>query len=649
MPSNPGNCTGADSQSWRSVLAERFGFAAFKPGQEEVIGHLLGGRSAAAVFPTGGGKSLCYQIPALMLPGLTLVVSPLIALMKDQIDALAARGIAARRLDSTLDLDEYRTVMDEVRSGRLRLLYVAPERFVNERFCQAIQRARISLFAVDEAHCISEWGHNFRPDYLRLAQFAKSCRAERVLALTATATPKVLSDMCRFFEIDPQCAIRTGFYRPNLTLLGTPATVERRDAAFFDVLRQRPPGSTIVYVTLQRTAEKLAERLQTAGFPARPYHAGMEDADRADIQNWFLASERGIVVATIAFGMGIDKADVRYVYHYNPPKSLENYAQEVGRAGRDGRPSVCEMFCCPDDLNVLENFVYGDTPTRPAVEMLLGKVLAAGADFDVSVHELSSECDIRFTVVRTLLTYLELLGHLESGTPFYATYQFKPLASSAEILARFEGERRDFLAKLFAQARKAKIWFEIDVDRAAEATGATRDRVIRALDYLAEQGLMELKTAGVRHRYRAVRRPDDPRALLQTLYDRIMLRETREIERLRQVAQWVEHDGCQVAALGAHFGDPREEQCGHCSWCLSGGKRSRLPPRPAPQIDAAVWSQAAFLRRQETALREPRSFARFLCGVSSPGLSRAKLPNHPLFGALGDVPFPAVMQKAEEE
>ena len=174
----------------------------------------------------------------------------------------------------------------------------------------------------------------------------------------------------------------------------------------------------------------------------------------------------------------------------------------------------------------------------------------------MSIYELSGTCDIRPTVVRTLLTYLELLGHLESGTPFYATYQFKPLASSAEILARFEGERRDFLAKLFSQARKAKIWFEIDVDRAAEAIGATRDRVIRALDYLAEQGLMELKTTGVRHRFRVKRRPDDPRALLQTLYDRLLQRETREIERLRQVAGWVEHDGCQVAALGAPFRRP---------------------------------------------------------------------------------------------
>ena len=240
------------------TLRQYFGFTDFKPGQREVIGHLLAGKSAAAVFPTGGGKSLCYQLPALVLPGLTLVVSPLIALMKDQIDALAARGIAARRLDSTLDLNEYRTAMDEVRSGHLRLWYVAPERFVNERFCEVIQRTAISLFAVDEAHCISEWGHNFRPDYLRLARFAQLCHAQRVLALTATATPQVLADICRFFRIGPASAVRTGFYRPNLTLLGTPVTADQRDAQLFAALAEREPGPTIVYVTLQRTAEELA-------------------------------------------------------------------------------------------------------------------------------------------------------------------------------------------------------------------------------------------------------------------------------------------------------------------------------------------------------------------------------------------------------
>src|SRR5438874_13406196 len=211
------------------VLQEVFGFAHFRPGQAGVIAHVLAGRSTAAVFPTGAGKSLCYQLPALILPGLTIVVSPLIALMKDQIDQLRKRGIAAERMDSTLTADESRAVYSAVQNNELRLLYVAPERFNNERFREMIGRIRVSLFAVDEAHCISEWGHNFRPDYLKLAGFARRCNAERVLALTATATPRVLDDICAGFAIAPECAVRTGFYRPNLTLLATAVSASDRD------------------------------------------------------------------------------------------------------------------------------------------------------------------------------------------------------------------------------------------------------------------------------------------------------------------------------------------------------------------------------------------------------------------------------------
>lgn len=332
-------------------LRTYFGFDRFLPGQEEVIGHLLSGRSAAAVFPTGGGKSVCYQLPALLLEGVTLVISPLIALMKDQIDSLSRRGIAAARLDSTLTADEYAETVRQARTGKLRLLYVAPERFQNERFRQAIEQLHVALFAVDEAHCISEWGHNFRPDYLKLVEFARRCRAERLLALTATATPQVLDEVRRAFGIEPQCAVRNSAYRPNLTLLTTPVDSADHESLLIRRLRERPAGPTIIYVTLQRTAEELAAKLSSSGFAARAYHAGLENEDRTTVQNWFMASTSGIVVATIAFGMGIDKADIRYVYHFNPPKSLENYAQEIGRAGRDGRPGVCEVLFCPDDLN----------------------------------------------------------------------------------------------------------------------------------------------------------------------------------------------------------------------------------------------------------------------------------------------------------
>jgi len=635
--------------STHDILRDKFGFDAFRPGQPEVIDHLLAGRSASAVFPTGGGKSLCYQLPALALPGLTLVVSPLIALMKDQIDRLKKRGIAAERLDSTLNADQNRALMAALRAGELKMLYVAPERFVNERFREAMQRVRVSLFAVDEAHCISEWGHNFRPDYLKLAQFAKLFHAERVLALTATATPQVLKDICRGFGIAPECAVRTGFYRPNLTVLTTPIAAADRDAALVQRLTSRPLGSTIVYVTLQRTAEEVAAMLAAAGFQARPYHAGMEDDVRAAVQDWFSASDNALVVATIAFGMGIDKANIRYVYHYNLPKSLENFAQEIGRSGRDGEPATCEMFVCPDDLNVLENFVYGDTPSLEAIRSLVDEVYSLGDEFDVSLYELGAHHDIRLIVTRTLLTYLELDGYLQEGTPFYSTYQFRPLATSAEILAKFEGERRDFLTRLLRCAAKAKIWFTIDLDEAVTKTGSPRERVVRALDYLGEHGLLELKVEGVRHRFCRMRRPPANLAeLAAPLHMRMVERESREIARLNQVLALAAHHGCQVSRLGEHFGEPLDQPCGHCSWCLNGHTAATLIPRPAAAIDEDIWSQASALRAQQSdPLNDPRAFTRFLCGLTSPKLSRGKFTSLSLFGSLGHIPFAEVFRRAE--
>jgi ATP-dependent DNA helicase RecQ len=642
----------ANLEAARAALQETFGYGEFRPGQEEVIRHLLAGRSAAAVFPTGGGKSLCYQIPALLLPGLTLVVSPLIALMKDQIDQLTRRGVAAGRLDSTLTGDEVRALMESIRKGTLRLLYCAPERFNNERFRQAISRVRVSLFAVDEAHCVSEWGHNFRPDYLKLAGFGKLCGAERTLALTATATPQVLEDICCSFDIAPDCAVRTGFHRENLTLRTTPVLAADRDALLLERLSSDAmPGPAIVYVTQQKTAEDVAAALMRAGVPALAYHAGMEDDERARVQDWFLGSTEAVVVATIAFGMGIDKADIRKVIHYNLPKSLENLAQEIGRAGRDGRPALCESLICTDDLLALQNFAYGDTPDLGAVRSLLeefARSAEGSGEMELSLYDLAGRHDIRLLVMRTLLTYLELAGYLEAGTPIYAEYELRPLVSFEEILNRFQGERRQFLRGIFQQARKAKIWSHLDLETAAQALGATRDRLVRALDYLAEQNLLEVRAAGLRHPYRWLRRPTDLEEIAQSLHQRTLERETREIARLDQVLTLATHDGCQTAFLAAHFGELLSHPCGHCSWCENGGKPAKLFPATTVHLDEVSLRRASSLRREIPDLSNPRAFTRFLTGLPSPRQTRGKLKSHPLFGAFAHVPFAEVLQRVEE-
>jgi ATP-dependent DNA helicase RecQ len=406
-----------------------------------------------------------------------------------------------------------------------------------------------------------------------------------------------------------------------------------------------------VYVTLQKTAEEVAGRLSAAGVPAKAYHAGMDDAARVAVQDWFMQSDGGVIVATIAFGMGVDKRNIRYIDHYNPPKSLENYSQEIGRAGRDGQPSTCELYFCPDDLNVLENFIFGDTPTRESIEGVVREVFALPEAFDVSAYELSAANDIRLLVVRTLLTYLELDGYLEGGTPFYSQYKFKAKATSAEILARFEGERREFLAGIFRQTTKGRTWLTINVDAAARSLNSDRDRIVRALDYLGEQQLLELSAEGVRLRYRRLRSPDNLATLAGQLHDRAMAREAAELKRLHQVQQLVEHDGCQVSLLGAHFGEPLKEPCGHCSWC-----KVRKPARHIAsdgttansKLDPGLWSQiSALIREKREVLPGPIPVTRFLCGVTSPHLSRAKLIGHPLFGKLSDQPFPQVLKAVQ--
>ena len=630
------------------TLRTVFGFSAFREGQEAVVNRLLDGRSVVAIFPTGAGKSMCYQLPALMLDGLTLVISPLIALMKDQIDFLVGKGIPAARLDSSVEAAEARQTYADLYSGKLKLLYVAPERLGSERFLQTLRRANLSMLAVDEAHCISEWGHNFRPDYLKLAKLAGELNVGRVLALTATATPAVADQIAAAFNVAGGDVVRTDFHRPNLNLRVSPVSADERVALLRERVTSRPRGPTIVYVTLQRTAEDVARALaDDAGPPARCYHAGLGAEERHAVQDWFMASADAIVVATIAFGMGIDKSDIRYVYHYNLPKTLENYAQEIGRAGRDGNASTCELLACGDDVTVLENFTFGDTPTRPAVASLLREVLGLGEVFDVSTYELSGTHDIRPLVVETVLTYLELDGIIETTGPFYSEYKFQPARSSAEILARFDERRVRFLKQIFAQAEKGRTWFKLDVLRVAAATGEPREKVVAALNYLEEQGDLVLQVAGVRQGYRLKQAVDDFDALADTLAARFADREQRDEQRLRQVTDFAEYPGCRTRFLLRYFGEDLPSDCGHCDTCegVRAGEVPRSPARPLTDRDAAMLRELRSERHN--ALASPRQVARFLCGLPSPLASRERLGRHKWFGALAHVPFRDVLAFAE--
>ncbi len=620
------------------ILHERFGHKGFRDGQEPVIRALLEGRSALAVFPTGGGKSLCYQLPAVLLDGLTLVISPLIALMKDQVDALTAKGIAAARLDSTLDVDELAHVYARLEAGSLKLLYVAPERLANENFRLRLKALPIQLVAIDEAHCISEWGHNFRPEYLKLAKLCRTLKIPRVLALTATATPRVAQEIRRHFRIAAADHVQLSFHRSNLDLRVTPCAAAERKALLLDRIRALE-GPVVVYVTRQETAEEVATWLARNGLSTQAYHAGLADDFRAEAQRAFMAGETRIMVATIAFGMGIDKADIRGVIHYNLPKSLENHTQEIGRAGRDGKPAVCELLACGDDLTVLENFIYADTPTRGALGNLLDRVLRLGGTFDVSAYDLSVTCDIRPTVVATVLTYLEIDRIIEATGSYYAGYRAKLLRTVDQIGAGRKPAERRFLLGLLESGKRGRGWLAFEPAALVADLGVTRQKIVTALGELQAAGDLVLEHSGLRLGYRMLNMPGDLRDLTDKMFTVFERRERADLQRLRQVLALAGHRGCLTAYLTAHFGETLTEPCGHCERCRGVPAHAvKRPPARRPADDE--WQALrALADERHAALATPRQLARFLCGLTSPASTRARLTRHAAFGLLADLPF----------
>ncbi|CAD5105863.1 RecQ family ATP-dependent DNA helicase [Zestomonas carbonaria] len=632
-----------------TTLERVFGYRQFRPGQEAAVGAVLAGRSAAAIFPTGSGKSLCYQLPALHLPHLTLVVSPLLALMQDQLAFLARHGIAAASIDSAQSREEGAEVMARARAGELKILMISVERLKNERFRNFIAQVPISLLVVDEAHCISEWGHNFRPDYLKLPDYQRQFGIPQVLLLTATATPEVIADMRVKFAIAETDVITTGFYRPNLNLLVEPVAGRDKQRRLVDWLGARPGQPSIVYVTQQKTAEQVAEHLERNGIPASAYHAGMAHEQREAIQRSFMDGRLSCIVATIAFGMGIDKADIRNVVHFDLPKSVENYSQEIGRAGRDGLPSDCLVLANRDGLNVLENFVYGDTPERDGIRAVLDELLGGVRDgqWELMLTALADHSNIRQLPLKTLLVQLELRGIIAPRYAYFAEYRFKYLIDPEELVARFEGERREFIAAIVATSQRARTWCTVDFDALYRQHHAERGRVVKALDWLQEKGWIELESKQMTEVYALLDTRFDPDALADELHAYFKRHEASEIARIQAMLALFASDQCLSRRLAVYFGDEQApERCGHCSVCH--GQVAHLPPVPAlPPLagrDVAALCGAFEQRHREQKGAEPSAecLTRFLCGITTPLFTRLKARQVPGFAALEDYPYAEV-------
>ena len=556
------------------VLKEIFGFDSFRPGQEEAIRAVLEGRDTLAVMPTGGGKSLCYQVPALMQESLTVIVSPLISLMKDQVDSLIQSSVAeAATLHSGLSPEERWEVERRVRTGAVKMLYVAPERLRSLEFVLSLRRAGVGLFVVDEAHCISEWGHNFRPDYLFLPRAVRDLGSPPILALTATATPRVRDDILRSLKMRSPKLVVTSFNRPNLTYRVLSAKEKKHKLPLIlDVIRNSPPPG-IVYATTRKESEELATSLRRSGLDAAAYHAGMGAAERSDVQERFMTDELSVVVATVAFGMGVDKPNVRFVIHSSVPGSLPAYMQESGRAGRDGEKAQCVILYRSADLGRRKRLVTLGTAGEEEVGSFFRALsgMENGGRANVPPSALSVLGGVDPEVAGIVLGSLEESGLIHRGYDLWAEVEVRGLSEEREGLREevaavhtaLPGSGTIGLPEL---ARRAGV-------RPAVAQGALYRMMVDGTAEIIPRGSIvdvRLRTQSLDTRSR------------RAIAARLKNHSAAAYAQIRDVEAYANLTTCRREYLLRHFGDTEEvAPCAGCDVCLGDADEIGKPPATA--------------------------------------------------------------------
>ena len=555
------------------LLKIHYGYQSFRPGQEKVIDSVLAGKDTVVIMPTGGGKSLCFQLPALVLDGITIVVSPLIALMKDQVDSLARVGIPATYINSSISPNETSERLEAIKLGRYKLLYIAPERFYSQDFLAALSVIKVSLFAIDEAHCISSWGHDFRPSYIRLREAIKFLGNPTVLALTATATPEVRDDIIKQLNLEKPNLVVTGFARPNLSFGVIHSNEGQKPQYVIDAINGAAEGSGIIYVGTRGRADQLLQILLDNGIEATCYHAGMDPADRKWVQENFIKNKAKVIIATNAFGLGIDKPDVRFVIHYDMPGTIEAYYQEAGRAGRDGKPSFCLLLSNSRDRVLQEFFIKGDNPPAELVLELYEILLSYESDrVLVTYSELMKMVggNAPDMAIGTAIKLLEKDGYIRRSQDKTGNAYLKLLKTKAEIIELIGGRAKtqlEIIEKLIGKYGEQLVeGFEFNLEEAAGILEIKKDSISRLIKKLKDVEAAEYKPPFKGTEIIILKRV----ARSEVNLDFTALREKMRhaYAKLDKMENYVYHDECRPGYLMGYFGES-ENDCGKCDNCLN--------------------------------------------------------------------------------